>query len=253
MSAGFRSFEFDLPEALLARLIALFDSMESAPLMVENVDELPDEQGVYQLLLGGNVVYVGKTDGQAGLRRRLGRHSWTIQHRCNLEIARVTYKAIRVYVFTAMDLETDLIKHYGHGEGLPWNNSGFGSNDPGRQRDTTELREGGFDALYPVDLDRPLQIELSFPMTAGVLFDRLRDSVPYYVRAQKRAGSKRKLHADFESPVAGIAGESTSRNIVRAIVSSLPEGWQATLLPGRIIIYRENRDYSAGAVIARTE
>src|ERR1017187_7672216 len=95
-------------------------------------------------------------------------------------IARVTYKAIRGYVFTAIDLETDLIEQYGHWEGLPWNNSGFGSNDPGRQRDTTELREGGFDALYPVDLDRPLQIELSFPMTAGVLFDRLRDSVPYY-------------------------------------------------------------------------
>lgn len=252
MSAGFQSFEFDLPDALLAQLVVLFDSMESALLVDSNVSSLPEGQGVYQLLYDGAVVYVGKTDGQAGLKRRLSRHCWTVRHRCNLDTSKVSYKAVRVYVFTAMDLETDLISHYGHGGGLPWNNSGFGSNDPGRQRDTTELRSDGFDALYPVDLDLPLDnLRLQFPKTAAELFDLLRDNVPYYVRALRRHGS-RKLHQDFDVQVPGLEGDTTARNIVRSIISALPAGWQATLLPGRIIIYPENREYSAGSVIARS-
>jgi len=110
MIDGFVEFEFDLPGALLARLIAVFDQMETAPLLPEYVQDIPEAQGVYQLLLGDEVVYIGKTDAQAGLAQRLRRHAFTIRHRQNLNAADVKFKAVRVYVFTAMDLETQLIK-----------------------------------------------------------------------------------------------------------------------------------------------
>src|SRR4051812_27375677 len=118
--------------------------MTGATLLPENVGQLPEAQGVYQLSLDGVVVYIGKTDADAGLKNRLTRHSYSIQQRSNLDPSHVTFKAVRVYVFTAMDLETQLIRHYG---GASWNSSGFGSNDPGRNRDHTKLKHDGFDAL----------------------------------------------------------------------------------------------------------
>jgi hypothetical protein len=43
---------------------------------------------------------------------------------------------------------------------------------------------------------------------------------------------------------------TTAREVVKAVVGTLSRGWQATLLPGRIILYKESKTYSAGSVIA---
>jgi hypothetical protein len=124
--AGFSEFEFDLPDALLASLIVAFDNMNSAPLDLEHVGELPEAQGVYQLYLDDEIVYIGKTDAKSGLLKRLSRHACKIQHRQNLTVAQVTFKAIRVFVFTAVDLESQLIRHYRGVSPVSWNNGGFG-------------------------------------------------------------------------------------------------------------------------------
>jgi hypothetical protein len=58
---GFEKFEFDLPEALLVSLVKVFDGMDAARLTASDTVALPDEQGVYLLLLGEEVVYIGKT------------------------------------------------------------------------------------------------------------------------------------------------------------------------------------------------
>jgi hypothetical protein len=50
MTAGFREFEFNLPDALLSSLVTAFDVMESGPLALENASQLPEAQGVYQLI-----------------------------------------------------------------------------------------------------------------------------------------------------------------------------------------------------------
>lgn len=34
-----------------------------------------------------------------------------------------------------------------------------------------------------------------------------------------------------------------------AVLSSLPKGWQATALAGRVILYKETKDYRFGATI----
>ena len=253
MPSGYREFEFDLPQALLTHLIQAFDAMEDGSLAREVVEAIPEGQGVYQLFHERRLVYIGKTDGEAGLRQRLGRHAWTIQHRKNLNPSEVCFKAIRVFVFTAMDLEAQLIGHYRAVGPVAWNFSGFGSNDPGRERDTTNAKPLGFDARFPVDLDRTIQLDLEPPATAFEALAALRKSLPYTFRFEAASRGSRKGHPDLEAtnitlPVAPF----TTRELLVHIVRTLPPGWQGTLLPGRVILYKEQRDYAFGNLIERS-
>lgn len=250
--AGYREFEFDLPDALLKNLVAILDGIEETPLTEASVAEIPDEQGVYQLFLDEKPVYVGKTDADAGLFKRLGRHSRKIQQRKNLDPARVSFKAVRIFVFTAVDLETDLIKHYGGVGGLDWNGSGFGSNDPGRERDTTNNKPENFDYQYPIDIDCPLGVALPDSGTAAEILNQLRALVPYTIRAQRK--SPRKYHDDLENTkVTGVAVLATARDIVAHLTTQLPAGWQTTKLLGYIIMYKESgKIYPQSEVLAQT-
>lgn len=249
-AAGFQEFEFDLPDALLTRLITFFDGMKSAPLGGKNVAAIPDAQGVYQLLLSGKVVYVGKTDADAGLKRRLHRHYRTIQHRKNLDPATVTFKAVRLFVFTAMDLETQLIRHYAIEKIASWNKSGFGSNDPGRNRDRTKLNPKGFDARYPIDVDRIVEVKISKTDSAADALNRLNEVLPYALRFES---VDRKPHPELGATKVELPMQRhTTRSLLVAIVTQLPKGWQATALAGRVILYRERLEYSSGTVIVRS-
>ncbi|BBL73240.1 GIY-YIG nuclease family protein [Methylomagnum ishizawai] len=251
---GYLEFEFDLPAALLRNLVEVFGAMEAAPLLPGNLVGIPETQGVYQLLLRGDLVYIGKTDAEAGLRKRLERHARTIQHRVKLDPAEVAFKAVRVFVFTAMDLETQLIKHYGQIAPLPWNNSGFGSNDPGRERDTTNLKPEGFDAQYPVDIDRGIELGLPFPATAALACALLKECLPYTFRVENAGRGSRKPHPDLvNTQVVPPPKPYTTRQFIEAILKRLPPGWQATALPSRVILYKEARAYAFGTVIARSD
>src|SRR5262245_91965 len=136
MISGYVDFEFDLPRALLEQLIQILDTLPPVPLTREFLDGIPDAQGVYQLFHDNDLVYIGKTDAEAGLRKRLDQHNQKFQHRHDLDSNRVAFKAVRIYVFTPMDLETQLINHYERYTVLRWNHSGLGSNDTGKNRDT---------------------------------------------------------------------------------------------------------------------
>jgi len=97
---GFRQFEFALTDALIAQLITCLDGMKTAELTPEITAGIPNGQGVYQLFLDGNLVYIGKTDNEAGLQRRLLRHANLVLSRSNLTGGRVTFKAVQVLVFS---------------------------------------------------------------------------------------------------------------------------------------------------------
>lgn len=249
---GYVEFEFDLPAALLVRLIDVFSEVTATPLSLQSTRDIPDEQGVYQLFLDGELVYVGKTDGDAGLRSRLGRHSIKMLHRKGLDPARVSYKAVRVFVFTAMDLEGDLIRHYGGVGELAWNGSGFGSNDPGRKRDTTEVKSENFDAQYPIDFDLPLPVEIEEGEAAGDVVAKLKRVLPYTLRYQTAGGRSRKPHKDLANTnLPALAGKPSARALLRHVVAGLPSGWHATALPGYIIMYKnDKRNFPSGSRIA---
>lgn len=254
MTPGYVDFEFDLPEALLARLIDVLDGMEGAALAHGYLGSIPEAQGVYQLFLDDELVYIGKTDAEAGLRKRLERHASKIQHRSTLDPARVSFKAVRIYVFTAMDLESQLIRHYGGPARVAWNGSGFGSNDPGRERDTTTYKKGHFDALYPIDIDRPLDLSPPDSTSVAEALAALKNALPYVLRYEGASPRSRGPHPDLEDAMVSIAGLApiTARNFIETVIRQLPSGWQATQMPSHVILYKEDRTYPHGSVIARS-
>jgi hypothetical protein len=249
--AGYYEFEFQLPEALLAQIVQRFTDADPDALVPENLKDIPDAQGVYQLMHQGQLVYIGKTDADAGLRKRLERHSRNVQHRLNIQPEDVQFKALRVFVFTAMDIESQLISHYGK-EGSGWNGSGFGANDPGRERDTTTAKDGHFDLQFPLDLDKALTLELQLPASVGVALFKLKDAVPYTFRFETTG--RRTAHEDLTNAVLDQLPEPlTMRTVLQAILGVVPPGWQATALPGRVILYKETRDYAHGEVIGKSD
>ena len=250
--AGYIEFEFDLPSALLARLVDVFVEIDEARLTIPNVAKIPDEQGVYQLFLDGTLVYVGKTDGDAGLRSRLSRHATKLLSRHNLDPARVNFKAVRIFVFTAMDLEGDLIRYYGGVSELAWNGSGFGSNDPGKERDTTQVKPTNFDAQFPINIDLPIDFRFIDGETVAAALTRLKSTVPYTLRFQGQGGKSRQPHPDLtQSLVKGLASCQTTRQVLLQLANSLPSGWHITALPGYIIMYKnDNRKFPSGSQIA---
>lgn len=253
MTNGYVEFEFDLPDALFSSLVMVLDNLPSAPLTQDYLATIPEAQGVYQLLLRGDVVYVGKTDAEAGLKNRLERHARTIRFRQNLHAGDVTFKAVRVFVFTTMDLETQLIKHYETHGAVSWNNSGFGSNDPGRNRDKTEVKNEGFDAQFPIDLDRDVKLELPKKCSAADALAALKAYLPYIFRFEGAAPRSRAPHPQLRETIVRVpVGAIPTRAFVTQIVQQLPGGWQATALPGRLLLYKENTSYDFGQIIARS-
>lgn len=249
---GYVEFEFDLPQALLSRLIEVFEAIEAAPLHQSRTVEIPDEQGVYQLFLDNQLVYVGKTDGDAGLKSRLSRHAGKLLQRKGLDPSRVTFKAVRIFVFTAMDLEGDLIKFYGGVKNLAWNGSGFGSNDPGKERDTTKVKDTNFDAQFPIDVDQQLDFQIEPDKSAAETIARLRTKLSFTLRFENRAGAGRQPHPDLIATVVSeLKGPLTVRQALVHIAKHLPKGWQITALPGYVIAYKnDRRTFPSGSVVA---
>jgi len=249
---AYLEFEFDLPQALLANLVDALEGMEAAELCERAVADIPDEQGVYQLFLNGALVYVGKTDGDAGLSSRLRRHAIKMLQRHNLEPSMVSFKAVRVFVFTAMDLEGDLIRHYGGVRELAWNGSGFGSNDPGKERDTSKVKPDHFDAQFPINIDLTTEFRVKPGASAAEILSDLKSMLPYTLRFQSADGSSRKPHRDLETTeLAEFQGQVSVREMLRMVVSQLPTGWHVTALPGYIIMYKnDKRSFPSGTILA---
>lgn len=251
----FKDLEFDLPAALLAQLVGLLDGMTPGLLDEETVLSVPEQQGVYQLFFDGELAYVGKTDAEAGLRQRLLRHAKKIRSRRNLHQSQVAFKAVRVYVFTAMDLEELLIMHYRNvGIRLAWNLSGFGSNDPGRNRDKSAVTEKHFDSLYPIDLNyTACVIQPENDHSVAEILRQLKAQLAYTVRYQNAGGRSRRPHVDLqEASVRLNSEESSVLDMLRQIKAALGQEWQITAMPGYVIIYKEKESYPHGTVIGTT-
>jgi hypothetical protein len=105
----------------------------------------------------------------------------------------------------------------------------------------SEVKPDHFYAHYPIDIDHPLESELTMRAPAREVLKALRRSLPYTFRF----GS----HPDLDGEVV-VNGASTMRDAIAAIVRQLPSGWQATALPGYVILYKESARYAHGTTIA---
>lgn len=251
-TVGFRQFEFALTTALVSQLVTVLDSMDAAPLLSKNASQIPNGQGVYQLFLGDELVYIGKTDNDAGLQRRLLRHAKLAESRGALANGAVQFKAVQVLVFSAMELETMLMRHYrDNGATLAWNNSGFGSNDPGHNREGSNYKEGHFDLLYPINIDTPLSVLLLAEQPIFQALKAIKADLPYLLRF----GGMRKKDPEYEdlnnhTLPNDLIGLSLRETLSR-IVEILPQGYIATKFPGYVILYKELTTYEYGEIIAQ--
>ncbi|MDA8172203.1 MAG: hypothetical protein M0Z48_10315 [Nitrospiraceae bacterium] len=251
---GYDEFELNIESVLRDQLPNFFHSVDEAPLTYSNVQTLPvGAKGAYMLLHGGVPVYAGKTDSRHGFRDRLKRHWYTLQHRQRLRIEDMSFKAVRVMVFSNFDVETILIEEMRLRDSahLTWNDSGFGSNDPGRNREGQEPAE--FDELYPIDIDKPLDVIRAGKYNLRDLLVDVKEKLPYLLRYETdetgRRGNKVTYarhtvgHADQRAAEVDIPHDAlTMREFLTIVIRALP-GWQGTVFPGRVILYRENQDY----------
>lgn len=253
---GYNEFELDIENVLRAQIPNYFDQISDAPLTQKNVLALPEKaKGAYMLLHENCPVYAGKTDSRHGFRDRLLRHWHTLQYRKNLNIADMSFKAVRVMVFSNFDVETILIEEMRKrsSEYLQWNDSGFGSNDPGHNRENQETAK--FDVDYPIDIDHPLDnVVQAGRYNLRDLLVQAKENLPFLLRyetdATNRNGKKvvyahhRVGHADQRNVEVEVPNDMpTMRELMTIAVGALP-GWRATVFPGRVILYRGQANYT---------
>ncbi|GAA3616833.1 Eco29kI family restriction endonuclease [Streptomyces chitinivorans] len=230
----YRDFRLSITQALGDQLASALADLEPAPLTEERLAELDDRPGVYQLYRSGEFVYVGKAD--KSLPTRINKHLRKISGRRNIALSEMTFTCLYVAEdFSALAPEKLLIKHYkGRGE-IPWNNNGFGNNDPGKRRDETVVKANHFDNLHPIDVDRVLTTLPQGPMALHRLLPLAAKEIPYTFRYLKK-GYGNAYKAIVEVP----QGPTISR-LFGIIAAALPENWQIALLPGRAIMYPDNQ------------
>ncbi|WP_405190424.1 GIY-YIG nuclease family protein [Streptomyces anulatus] len=227
-----KDFTLSITRALGDQLAKALKVLARAPLTEENLARLKEKPGVYQLYLNGEFVYVGKAD--KSLPTRLRNHLRKISGRRNITLDEMAFSCLYVAEdFSALAPEQLLITHYkGNGE-IPWNNNGFGNKDPGRQRDSTVLKQNHFDVLFPIDLDRPIEGLRSGGMTLQQLLDAAKAGLPYNFRYGKSAEFKTRR---VDVPAAGM----TADDVFHLVSAEIPAKWQVTALMGYVIMYDDS-------------
>ena len=108
--------------------------------------------------------------------------------------------------------------------------------------------------MYPIDIERPLNLDLSSADTAAAVFSDLKAALPYVFRFERAAPHSRHPHPDLENTTLSVSSiePKTAKRIIEEVVAQLPTGWQATRLPSHIILYKERRSYPQGTLIRRS-
>lgn len=243
------AFAIDLNAALLAQLPASLNALKPIALTDDNTAQLKFEHGVYQLFHEDISVYFGKS--QDTLRVRLNQHRRRCEGRLGIEATDMKFRCLYVDKFVdAAAPESVLIKRYRE-EGLAsWNISeGFAPKDVGRGR--PDGRPGQWFIDRPVDY----RVELDLAEVAGreisVLeaLKALKRAVPFdlFRFASDKSGMDLDLAAveDYEGRTVVLeTGSVPLMHHLRRVIEALPDGWQATVQPPGITVYREIVNYA---------
>lgn len=248
VEASSAEFKLSITRALADQLAASLSDLKPAPLTAAALADLKNEPGVYELSYQGRRVYVGKAS--RSLPNRLGKHLRKLSGRSGIDMGEV--KFVCLYVEEDLDAagpEKMLIKKYGE-DGAPWNKNGFGNNDPGRKRDDSLVKRRHFDAVFPVNLDFEIGPVAHGTGSVSSFLGKVKRELPFNLRFETKSSNAKEL---AQSKVALPVGDMTLRDVVRLVIDALPEGWQATALPGYVIIYREETTYESAKVIWRKQ
>ncbi|MFI0233519.1 Eco29kI family restriction endonuclease [Streptomyces sp. NPDC017086] len=233
-SANHGDFRLSITQALGDQLADALDDLSPAPLTESNLSELEDRPGVYQLYRNGEFVYVGKAD--KSLPTRIQKHLRKVSGRQGISLSEMTFTCLYVAEdFSALAPEKLLIKNYKERGEIPWNNNGFGNNDPGKRRDETVVKENHFDALFPIDLGRMIPRIKPGTTTIAKLLAHVSKEAPYTFRYEKK-----KVGSAYKGTIQVPETDLTVDQLFALIARSLPEEWQIAVLPGRAILYPDN-------------
>jgi hypothetical protein len=234
-------FKLRITKALADQLLETLDELVPAALTADSLSDLVEARpGVYLLYLRGELVYVGKA--ASNLRTRLGNHRRKLSGRTGIEPLDVTFKC--AYVDEDLDAaapEKLLLKNYQTDGKIPWNNNGFGNKDQGRNRDQTVIKEGHFDTIFPINLDFEIELGKS-DWILGELLAHIASQAPYTFRYEKDSEHAREV---FSGTRLGLESSITIRSALEQALSSMPTGWQATVLPNTLILYPESLTYKS--------
>lgn len=242
-------FRLSITKALGDQLSVALAKLGRAPLSMENIARLADRPGVYQLYMRGEFVYVGKAD--KSLPGRLAYHLRKLGGRRNISLDDISFSCLYVDEdFSALAPEQLLISHHKGMGSIPWNNNGFGNKDPGRNRDSTELKRNHFDVEYPIDLDLLVGGIRAGDITLSAFLKTLKSNLPYNFRYEEPPRAK-SIHLTVPE------GEISADRAFRLASSKLPDGWQVVALMGYVILYGDSpkayksawRYYRLGTVV----
>jgi hypothetical protein len=237
-------FKLSISQALTDQLREHLETLKPAPLTPGNLAALEPRQGIYQLYLNGDLVYVGSA--ATTLPNRLNNHLRKLSGRENISLKEVSFTCLYVDEdLTVLAPEDRLIRVF-RGEGVsPWNFNGFGNKDPGRNRDSSYVSDEHFDKLFPIQLTWSCLSVKAGSMTVADLLAKMKAVLPFLLRYERTARSKEDyLKARVVVSSSGMA----ARDLLALAAAALPD-YQVTALPGYVIIYRERREYPNGEVI----
>jgi hypothetical protein len=243
-------FKLSITKALADQLSSALKKLKPTALTSGALDLLPHRPGVYQLYLDGRRVYVGKASKSLPTRLR--------KHHRKLSGRPIPGAISFVCLYLDEDLEASapekmlLGKYEGkyepaegeQMEKLAWNNNGFGNNDPGRRRDASEVESNHFDALYPIDLELVVDWLTPGIRPIGKVLSELKKGLPYNLRFESIKNSERARH-DYKVTLVVPSEPMAAHEVLSQIVAGLPPGWQATALPGYLILYFEANTYNS--------
>lgn len=246
-------FELNIPAAMLDQLVKTLENLQPIALSEIEREDLPNGAGVYQLIHKKQIVYTGKSDGN--IVHRLQRHRLALSGRRNIAVKDITFRYITLSDFWDPVIpETSLIDHFVKDESVSWNRTGYGSNDPGRNREMTEVNS--FDLQHPVDSSFKLATLKSGEYSVNEYLQWIKKELPYTFRYYTdnpkswQTGSKMYNDLRIKHDAAQVTASSVIVNVARQLQEGTGKPWQATALPPRIILYpEEGIEYPQGEVL----
>lgn len=243
-------FKLSITRALADQLADALSRLQPAPLAPDSLEVIQPRPGVYELYMDDQRVYVGKAS--KSLPTRLHNHLRKLSGRSRIQLSDVSFQCLYVDEdLEAAAPEKMLIKMYKGEGGVPWNTNGFGNKDPGRKRDHSIVKSNHFDALYPINLDLSIDSMLPDTYSAKGFLSKLKLNLPFNLRFDKNS---ERSNEDYGASLIEVPSkELTVREHIRLAIEALPEGWQATALPGYVILYHEHVSYESASALWRRQ
>lgn len=238
-------FTLRITLALTSQLRSMLDTLRPEPLTIDNIEALKKRKGIYQLYHVETLVYVGSA--KTSLPTRLNQHRRKISGRLNIDVADLSYTCLYVDEdMTVLSPEHALMDAFKADGSCEWNFNGFGNKDPGVARDTTELDTNHWDVKYPADLSLTVPAMSAGDYDCLDFMKKLKAALPFNFRYQKKGAGV----GDYKGVTIRVpANAMDAASLFKLLVGALPPEWQATVLPGYVILYKNSRPYPQGTVL----